>query len=78
MLKVRNESISTETFLLAGILDRLSILLWRQTEDGAKGINRPLMVADILTEKEVVESKFGFATGEEFEAYRQSFLESEV
>lgn len=38
----------TELFL-AGAVDRLSMLVWAQTEDGRNGLNRPKMLMDILT-----------------------------
>lgn len=34
---------------LAGAVDRLSMLVWAQTEDGRRGINRPKMLTDLLT-----------------------------
>lgn len=40
---------STEVMLLAAIVDRLSLILWAQTKDGQKGINRPEMITEKLT-----------------------------
>lgn len=37
-----------DTMLLACIVDRLSILIWQRTKDGAKNRNRPQMIADAL------------------------------
>ena len=64
-----------DTLLLAGVLDRLSILTWFKTKDGQKGNNRPISVVDKLI-GEVKESKeMVFASGEDFEEMRQKILE---
>nr|DAP24885.1 MAG TPA: protein of unknown function (DUF5361) [Caudoviricetes sp.] len=64
-----------DTLLLAGVLDRLSILTWFKTKDGQKGNNRPISVVDKLI-GEVQESKeMVFASGEDFEEMRQKILE---
>lgn len=39
-----------DTMLLACIVDRLSILIWQRTKDGAKNKNRPKMIADALVQ----------------------------
>ena len=76
-LAMTNSKVPFETFLLAGVLDRLSALVWFKTTDGQKGINRPLMVAEELTGKtKAKESKeMIFDSGEDFEEYRQKILE---
>lgn len=76
-LEMTNSKVPFETFLLAGMLDRLSALVWFKTTDGQKGINKPLMVAEELTGKtKAKESKeMIFDSGENFEEYRQQILE---
>ena len=76
-LAMTNSKVPFETFLLAGVLDRLSALVWFKTTDGQKGINKPLMVAEELTGKtKAKESKeMIFDSGEDFEEYRQKILE---
>lgn len=76
-LAMTNSKVPFETFLLAGVLDRLSALVWFKTTDGQKGVNRPLMVAEELTGKtKAKESKeMIFDSGEDFEEYRQKILE---
>ena len=76
-LAMTNSKVPFETFLLAGVLDRLSALVWCKTTDGQKGINKPLMVAEELTGKtKAKESKeMIFDSGEDFEEYRQQILE---
>lgn len=46
-LKAKNE-----TMLLAAIADRLSYLLWFQTKDGMRGVNRPHLLTEALIGKE--------------------------
>lgn len=57
----------TDTILLAAVVDRLSTLVWMQTKDGTKGVNRP---ASILGEI-YGESKNGeittFSSGTDFD-----------
>lgn len=75
-LAMTNSKVPFETFLLAGVLDRLSALVWFKTTDGQKGINKPLMVAEELIGKtKAKESKeMIFDSGEDFEEYRQQIL----
>lgn len=76
-LAMTGSKVPFETFLLAGVLDRLSALVWFKTTDGQKGINKPVMVAQELTGKtKAKESKeMIFDSGEDFEEYRQQILE---
>nr|DAS93647.1 MAG TPA: protein of unknown function (DUF5361) [Caudoviricetes sp.] len=76
-LAMTNSKVPFETFLLAGVLDRLSALVWFKTTDGQKGINKPVMVAQELTGKtKAKENKeMIFDSGEDFEEYRQQILE---
>ena len=75
-MKLSNQRMPIENFLLAGILDRLSFLVWAKTEDGQKGINRPAMILDSLVSKENKDSDvIIFNSGEDFEAERQKLIE---
>lgn len=58
----------TEMLLAAGV-DRLSVLLWLNTDDGRKGENRPASILDVLMGNETDDKQTeGFETAEEFEA----------
>ena len=76
-MKISGQVVPIERLLLAGISDRLSALVWFQTEDGQKGKNRPTMLADVMTnnnaksEKEVIT----FDSGEDFIKVRNRLLE---
>ena len=63
------------TFLLACILDKLSLLVWLQTDDGAKGKNRPKMIAGLLSgEKEKPADVISYASGKDFDEAREKIL----
>lgn len=67
---------SIDTLLLACIVDRLSLLLWRDTKDASKGKNKPESLYELLTSssKDVSESHNSFTSGKEFERERQRIL----
>ena len=54
-IKLRNDKVSFNTFLLCSIVDQLNLFLWGQSKDGLKGVNRPKSIVDVLfgNEKEV-------------------------
>ena len=55
--------------LLAAAVDRLSMLLWAQTEDGRNGVNRPQSVFSVIQGAEKKDGPVeAFETADEFEA----------
>ena len=55
--------------LAAAAVDRLSLLVWMNSEDGRKGENRPGSILSVLLGEESDESPLdAFETAEEFEA----------
>lgn len=64
-MKMNGMKIPLNEVLLAATVDRLSLLLWAKTEDGAKNINRPKSILDELLGNEEKEDD-GFETPEEF------------
>lgn len=64
-MKLRKEKYSADTLLLAAITDRLTLMLWQRSADGAKGINRPEGILEKLTEKETT----GYEEYDSIEAY---------
>ena len=62
--------VNFDTFLLAKAVDYLAFLCWAQTEDAAKGKNRPESISEHLIIKE--ESHGQFASADDFEAFRAS------
>ena len=65
--------------LLAGISDRIGQLVWMNSEDGRKNINRPDSILDILLGKEKKEERKirSFDSGAEFEAARLRIINGE-
>ncbi len=71
-MKLSGESVPLETILLAGMLDRLSLLLWSKTKDASKGVNRPAMIISKLCKTD--EPMQAFSSGEEFERVRGELI----
>lgn len=74
-LKMKEQTVEDEKLLLAGISDKLGILLWLSTKDGQKGINQPDSLVNKLLnigpkEKDVV----GFNSIEDFVIKRNELL----
>ena len=67
--KLSGMKLTRTEMLLAACVDRTSLLLWLNSEDGRKGENRPASILDVLM-GETTEDKQteGFDTAEEFEA----------
>lgn len=70
---LHGQKVAPEMLMLAGILDRVSLLLWTKTKDAESGKNRPRSIAEELlgTPKE---EGVSFATGKDFEEARQHIL----
>ena len=70
-MRLAGETVPRSDLLLAAIVDRLSLLIWMQSEDGRSGVNRPKSVFDAL-QGVTEESKDGplaaFETAGDFEA----------
>jgi len=76
-MKLSNQIVTTETMLLAGIHDRLSLLVWSQTKDAEKGKNRPQMLTDLLLNKTNESDIEAFHSSEEFEKERLRLIGGE-
>ena len=72
-MSLSEEKLTIEQTMLAGILDRLSILLWSKTKDGQKGINQPKSIIDSVNEKPK-EKITSFNSGEDFMEFRKKFV----
>lgn len=74
-MKMTESEMGLTDTLLAGIFDRLSLLVYAQTADAQKGINYPkLIMTSIVDEKD--KPSQGFATGEDYEKERKRILQS--
>jgi len=63
---------TTEILLMAAIVDRLSLLVWFNTKDAEKGVNRPQSILEKLNPKESLTESF--ESGEDFMKERERLL----
>ncbi len=47
-MKMSGAKAPDELLLLAHIVDRLGLLVWQNTKDGQRGINRPASIVDLI------------------------------
>ena len=65
-MSISKQSVPLETMLLAGLSDRLALLLWTKTKDAEHGRNRPGSILESLTNVKKESSQLSFDSGEEF------------
>ena len=71
--KINHLQVPVNTFLLASIVDKLNILIWQKTKDGAKNRNRPKSLVDALSGRTDANEVKGFDTAEDFKAALKRF-----
>lgn len=77
-MKINGTMVPDDILLLAHAVDRLSILIWQNTKDGAKGRNKPYSIAEAMLKIASSGNKFKpsvFNSPEEFEERRKEILE---
>lgn len=74
--KMTGRQYTTEQLFLAQIIDRLSMLVWFQTEDGHKNQNRPQSFVDIILGRvEDTTKKYNtYKSSADFETARNQLL----
>lgn len=72
--KIVNRNLKLDEYLLAAIVDRLSLLVWFKTEDGQKNRNKPKSIVKAFEEPPSEPQYKGFNTVEEFERKRAELL----
>lgn len=70
--KLSGLPVKMDTLLLATVADALHILVWQNTRDGKKGKNRPMLIAEKLTETPKEES--GFDSVADFRKWRDELI----
>lgn len=75
-MKMSGELYLFETMLLAGILDKLSLLLWSKTDDAQRGRNKPESILSKLLGTSTQENReyMTFDSIEDFERMRNQIL----
>lgn len=76
-LVLSGQKVPTETVLLAGMLDRLSLLVWSKTKEAQRGGKPPTGALELLLRQPVERQELAFASGEEFERARRALLGEE-
>lgn len=71
-MRLSGASAPTDIMLLAAAVDRLSLLVWAQTNDAQKGRNRPKSILESFTVKET--NTTTFESGEEFIKEREKLI----
>ena len=79
-MKMNDIGVPFETLLLAGIQDKLNVLIWQQTKDGMNGRNYPASILALLTksqQKSKTSDLVGFESSEDFLREREKLLRKE-
>ena len=72
---MNDQNISLENLLLAGISDKVGLLLWMNSKDGQNNRNRPTPLLEILTGGgKKSDDTVVFNSGEDFERKRQELI----
>ncbi len=73
-MKMNDEQIEINTTLLAGIVDRLSLLVWTKTKDAEKGRNKPKSLISEIYPNKVKDKYERYISGKDFEEARNKIL----
>ena len=73
-MKILNSKMETKIYLLAGILDRLTLLVYANTKDAQKGRNKPKMLLDTIEKSK--DNVSSFTSGEDFEKAKAKILKN--
>lgn len=74
MMKISGSKAPIDTILLAGIVDRLGLLVWSKTKDASLGMNQPKSILSGLFETDESNDVSAFTSGKEFEEERQRII----
>lgn len=66
-MKINGAKLPNDIWLLASAVDRLSILVWRQSKDGQEGKNPPELITARLIEQDSPDELMTFNSGAEFD-----------
>ncbi len=72
--KLANRKLSIEELLIAALVDRVSMLLWANTKDAQKGINKPKSIVGLFEKDKESKDYQGFDSIEEYEKKRAELL----
>lgn len=66
-MEINGTAVPSYINILAGIYDRIGLLVWQNTEDGHKNRNRPQSLVELLNTPQKENDIVAFDTGEEFD-----------
>ena len=75
VFKVTGRNYSISQLLQAYTVDRLSVLCWQKTKDGAKGKNKPKLLSDVMLKVKEETDIQAYDSAAEFERHRKEILE---
>lgn len=73
-MKILNSKMEIKDYLLAGIFDRLTLLVYANTKDAQKGRNKPKMLLDTIEKSK--DNVSSFNSGEDFEKAKERILKN--
>ena len=74
-VKVSDMNATPDMLMYATMIDRLSLIAWLNSRDGAKGKNRPKSMLEMIIGSNKERNEMVFASGKDFEEYRKQFEE---
>lgn len=75
MLKLNGEKMPQDLTLLAAIVDRLSILVWANSKDAAKGQNKPKLILEEINKQPKKDTNVvAFENGADFDEARKKLI----
>lgn len=77
-MKMSGAKVTTNTLILAIIADRLGNIIWSLSEDGRKGVNRPVQLLETITGKAMTKEESDivlFDSPEDYESARKKLAE---
>lgn len=73
-LRLSDRSVDYETILLSSIVDKLALILWRDSEDGHKNINKPESLVEKLLNIKEENDLNAYNSIEEYENARKKII----
>lgn len=73
-MKLKNETVTLDTLLLATLVDRIGMIVWFLSEDGKNNQNRPSSIVAKILGNEQEEEVLIFESGEAFEEERKRLI----
>ena len=68
MTKLSGAKVPPDLFFMAAAIDRLSLLVWAQTEDAKKGRNKPEMITEKMFGDSSQKEVQSFVASDDFES----------